>query len=161
MTFHHRTYDPDGNLISETVVTVDLEADTITTTVDGGTPETRPLTSEERDLYDPPPTLEERLDVAERPDHVDEWVMPEGAHDAPNIGDHRWHEGQVWRSLIDGNTTEPGSDDRWWETTEPPAIPDSLRDPLRGLRGQVESASNTGQLRDAVLAVLDTLTGDA
>ena len=150
----------EGQLVS--VETLDLEADLYTFEQPPGTVlEQRPLTDDERDLFlPPPPTLEERLADAERPDHVDEWVMPTGAHDAPNIGDHRWHEWQVWRSLIDGNTTEPGSDDRWWESTEPPAIPDKLRDPLREVRAQVESASNTAQLRDAVLAVVDTLTGD-
>jgi len=43
------------------------------------------------------------------------WVQPTGAHDAPNIGDERRHNGTCWRSLIDANTTEPGSDPRWWE----------------------------------------------
>ena len=43
------------------------------------------------------------------------WVMPTGGHDAPNIGDERRHSDTCWRSLIDGNTTEPGSDPRWWE----------------------------------------------
>lgn len=101
-----------------------------------------------------------RLSDAEKPVHVPEWVAPTGAHDAPNIGDHRWHDSQVWRSLIDGNTTVPGSDPRWWETTVPPAIPDTLRDPLRALRPAVESAADVTQLRTAVLDILDTLTGD-
>ena len=68
---------------------------------------------------------------------VEPWAAPTGAHDAPNIGDHRWHDGQVWRSLIDGNTTEPGSDLRWWEPTDPPAVPDRLRTPLLDLRPNV------------------------
>jgi hypothetical protein len=96
----------------------------------------------------------------DRPEHVLEWQPPTGAHDAPNIGDHRWYDSQVWRSLINGNTTVPGSDPRWWEPSDPPAIPDKLRNPLRALRPQVAAANNVAQLRDALLAVLDTLTGD-
>ena len=95
--------------------------------------------------------LGELRGLAEKPEQVAEWTMPEGAHDAPNIGDHRWHDGQVWRSLIDANTTEPGSDDRWWETTEPPAVPDKLRNPLRELRDSVGPD---------VQALIDVLTGD-
>ena len=100
-----------------------------------------------------PPTLEQRVEESERPDHVAKWEMPQGAHDAPNDGDHRWHDSQVWRSKIDGNTTEPGSDDRWWEPTDPPAVPDKLRGPLRQLRGEVDP--------DGEVAILiDVLTGD-
>jgi len=101
-----------------------------------------------------------RVEGAERPEHVKPWKMPTGAHDAPNIGDHRWHDGRVWRSKIVGNTTVPGSDDRWWETTQPPAIPDKLRSPLKALRPQVQAAANITELRTAVLAILDTLTGE-
>lgn len=43
------------------------------------------------------------------------WAPPTGAQDAYNTGDIVSHNGQLWRSKIDGNTTEPGSDDRWWE----------------------------------------------
>lgn len=46
------------------------------------------------------------------------WQPPTGAHDALDIGDYRWHEGQVWRSKIDGNTTVPGDDSEHWETVE-------------------------------------------
>jgi hypothetical protein len=49
------------------------------------------------------------------------WVAPTGAHDAPNIGDERRYEGNCWRSLINGNTTVPGSDPRWWEQFDCPA----------------------------------------
>lgn len=89
------------------------------------------------------------------------WVAPTGAHDAPNIGDHRLHDGVVWRSTIDGNTVEPGTHPGfdWWVEAEPPAVPDKLRQPLAALRPQVEAAANSEQLRDAVLAILDTLTG--
>lgn len=43
------------------------------------------------------------------------WSPPTGAQDAYNTGDVVSHKGQLWRSKINGNTTEPGSDDRWWE----------------------------------------------
>lgn len=46
------------------------------------------------------------------------WTPPSGAHDAYNKGDVTSWKGRVWRSLIDGNTTEPGTDDRWWEIYE-------------------------------------------
>lgn len=42
------------------------------------------------------------------------WSQPAGAHDAYNTGDVVDHNGTLYRSKIDGNTTEPGSDDRWW-----------------------------------------------
>lgn len=44
------------------------------------------------------------------------WSPPTGAQDAYNTGDIVSHNGTLYRSRIDGNTTEPGSDDRWWET---------------------------------------------
>jgi len=81
---------------------------------------------------------------------VEPWAAPTGAHDAPNTGDHRWHDGIVWRSLIDGNTTEPGSDPRWWEPSDPPAVPDKLRSPLLELRPNVGPD---------VQALIDVLTG--
>lgn len=51
-------------------------------------------------------------------DGVIVWEAPRGAHDAPNKGDLRHHpgaDGELWRSLMDGNTVEPGTDDRYWE----------------------------------------------
>lgn len=45
------------------------------------------------------------------------WAQPSGAHDAYNIGDTVSHQGKVYVSLIDGNTTEPGTDERWWKET--------------------------------------------
>lgn len=42
------------------------------------------------------------------------WSPPTGAQDAYNAGDVVFHDGQLWQSKIDGNTTEPGTDDRWW-----------------------------------------------
>lgn len=47
------------------------------------------------------------------------WRQPTGAHDAYNTGDQCAHEGYIWTSKIDGNTTEPGSDDRWWTKGDP------------------------------------------
>lgn len=43
------------------------------------------------------------------------WSPPAGAQDAYHTGDTVSHKGQIWQSRIDGNTTEPGSDERWWE----------------------------------------------
>lgn len=49
------------------------------------------------------------------PEGVRDWTPPTGAHDAPNAGDRRRYAGVVYESKIDGNTTVPGSDARWWE----------------------------------------------
>ena len=63
-----------------------------------------------------PPNTTASLYVAHyQPHEIPDWTMPAGAHDAPNIGDKRRHDGLCWQSLIDANTTEPGSDPRWWE----------------------------------------------
>lgn len=43
-----------------------------------------------------------------------EWKQPTGAHDAYNIGDKVTHNGEKYVSEIDGNTTEPGNDERFW-----------------------------------------------
>lgn len=43
------------------------------------------------------------------------WVQPTGAQDAYATGERVTYEGAVYESLIDGNTTVPGSDPRWWE----------------------------------------------
>lgn len=42
------------------------------------------------------------------------WAPPTGAQDAYNIGDIVSHNGTQYQSKIDGNSTEPGTDDRWW-----------------------------------------------
>lgn len=44
-----------------------------------------------------------------------EWRQPTGAHDAYNIGDKVTYNGQKYKSKINGNTTVPGSDERFWE----------------------------------------------
>lgn len=49
------------------------------------------------------------------------WHQPAGAHDAHKIGDKVHYPGAedpVYMSKIDGNTTVPGSDERWWELVE-------------------------------------------
>jgi hypothetical protein len=43
------------------------------------------------------------------------WSQPTGAHDAYNKGDVVDHGGVLYESLIDGNTTVPGSDERYWK----------------------------------------------
>ena len=45
------------------------------------------------------------------------WAPPTGAHDAYNKGDVVSHEGRLWKSKRDGNTSEPGTDE-WWELYE-------------------------------------------
>lgn len=42
------------------------------------------------------------------------WSQPTGAHDAYNKGDIVNYNGTLYESLIDGNDTIPGTDDRWW-----------------------------------------------
>lgn len=42
------------------------------------------------------------------------WSAPTGAHDAYNIGDVVDYEGTLYESLINGNTTVPGTDERYW-----------------------------------------------
>ena len=46
------------------------------------------------------------------------WTQPTGSHNAYNTGDvvhYPTASDQLYKSLIDGNTTVPGSDERWWE----------------------------------------------
>lgn len=47
------------------------------------------------------------------------WSPPTGGHDAYNEGDIVDHEGTLYISNINGNTTVPGSDDRWWSVYTP------------------------------------------
>lgn len=42
------------------------------------------------------------------------WSAPTGAHDAYNVGDVVDYEGTLYESLINGNTTVPGTDERYW-----------------------------------------------
>lgn len=62
------------------------------------------------------PSLWYEISVA--PDGILIWRQPTGAHDAPGYGKLRHYpdgDSPVYRSLIEGNTTVPGSDDRYWE----------------------------------------------
>lgn len=43
------------------------------------------------------------------------WSQPTGAHDAYNIGDVVNYNGTLYESLIPGNTTVPGTDERYWK----------------------------------------------
>lgn len=43
------------------------------------------------------------------------WSQPTGAHDAYNTGDVVDHGGVLYESAINGNTTVPGSDERYWK----------------------------------------------
>ena len=44
-----------------------------------------------------------------------EWKQPTGAHDAYFLGAKVSHNGKKWISQIDANTTEPGTDERYWK----------------------------------------------
>lgn len=44
-----------------------------------------------------------------------EWVQPTGAHDAYGFGAKVSHNGEKYISQINGNTYEPGTDERWWK----------------------------------------------
>lgn len=46
------------------------------------------------------------------------WSQPTGAHDAYNKGDIVDYNGTLYESLIDGNITIPGTDDRWWKEAQ-------------------------------------------
>lgn len=63
-----------------------------------------------------PGALWYEIEIAE--DGILVWRQPAGAHDTPNKGDKRHYpdiEGGVYVSQIDGNTTVPGSDERYWK----------------------------------------------
>lgn len=54
-------------------------------------------------------------------DPADEWPpwrQPVSTETAYAVGAKVTHNGQRWISKIPANTTEPGSDDRWWELAE-------------------------------------------
>lgn len=57
------------------------------------------------------------------PDGIRIWSRPTRAEDSFDAGErchHPGEDGAVYESAIDGNTTEPGSDPRWWTPVEPP-----------------------------------------
>jgi hypothetical protein len=43
------------------------------------------------------------------------WSAPTGAHDAYNTGDVVNYNGLLYESQINGNTTVPGTDERYWK----------------------------------------------
>lgn len=43
------------------------------------------------------------------------WAQPTGAHDAYNTGDIVNYNGDLYESQIPGNTTVPGTDERYWK----------------------------------------------
>lgn len=45
------------------------------------------------------------------------WSPPTGAQDAYNTGDIVNYNGELYESLIPGNTTVPGTDERYWKKT--------------------------------------------
>ena len=47
----------------------------------------------------------------------EEWDPDTISYDHIMTGDVRWHEGRLWVSLRDGNTSEPGTDE-WWDPYE-------------------------------------------
>ena len=49
---------------------------------------------------------------------IPEWVQPTGAHDAYNTGDKVIYEGEVYESLINGNTWSPVDYPQGWELVE-------------------------------------------
>lgn len=42
------------------------------------------------------------------------WAQPTGAHDAYDTGDIVNYNGTLYQSMIPGNTTVPGMDERYW-----------------------------------------------
>ena len=48
-------------------------------------------------------------------DEYTECVQPTGSHDAYGIGAKVTYNGKKYISQIEGNTTIPGSDERWWK----------------------------------------------
>ena len=46
---------------------------------------------------------------------IDEWVQPTGGHDAYNVGDKVIYEGEVYESIIDGNTWSPIDYPQGWQ----------------------------------------------
>ena len=50
---------------------------------------------------------------------VPEWKQPTGSHDAYNTGDKVIYEGQVYESIIDGNTWSPVDYPQGWKLITP------------------------------------------
>lgn len=70
-------------------------------------------TSQESWTPDASPSLWVRIDdpTIEWP----EWRQPQGSEDAYPMGAKVSHNGKRYISQIDANTTEPGTDERWWK----------------------------------------------
>ena len=49
---------------------------------------------------------------------LDEWKQPTGAHDAYNTGDRVLYKGEVYESLINGNTWAPDAYPQGWKKVE-------------------------------------------
>lgn len=63
-----------------------------------------------------PETVDVPDDPAPEPaPEADEWVQPEGAHDAYSIGDLVKYRGRVYRSGINGNAWSPAAYPQGWE----------------------------------------------
>ena len=55
------------------------------------------------------------VEIANPAEEWPEWKQPTGAHDAYSLGAKVSHNGKKWISQIDANTTEPGTDERYWK----------------------------------------------
>lgn len=53
-------------------------------------------------------TLVEVIQAHTEGDTPDEWVQPQGSHDAYQTGDRVTYNGQIWESTVDGNVWQPG-----------------------------------------------------
>ncbi len=69
-------------------------------------------TSQEDWLPDALPALYTPIGLT--PAGYPKWSQPTGAHDAYNTGDIVDYNGTLYKSNINGNTTVPGTDERWW-----------------------------------------------
>ena len=68
---------------------------------------------------DATPALYTALGVTEAdPDAVPAWKQPTGAHDAYNRGDRVVYQGQIYESLLDGNTFSPDVYPAGWAAVE-------------------------------------------
>lgn len=77
--------------------------------------------------------LDEARELADRANEIwgdatgredgDEWVQPEGAHDAYRLGAIVAHGRREWESLRAGNNFEPGTDSTVWRELVPDGEP--------------------------------------
>ena len=70
---------------------------------------------------EPEPEVEEPVEEEEGPEEDTgpaEWVQPTGGHDAYNTGDRVLFEGEVWESVMDGNTWSPTDNPAGWTKIE-------------------------------------------